>query len=332
MLKIETDKIKVMEALAMHIHELDKHKTKLSIFQRGNVEIELQVRTCRDRVLEARQLFNTIQSDLDRRKNETRAKQNEAKQLTNGKTPSDKNKFPFHEAFEKLPNTIEELDARLDDIQARLECLSHHEKVNMEQYEASLEAARQLEERINNFGTDISNLEKEMVTIHSQWFPEISRIVDLINENFGRFMESMGYAGEIELKRGDNERDYESYGIEIRVKYRQNEKIQTLDRYVQSGGERAVAIAIYSLSIQHISQVPFRCVDEINQGMDARNERKFFEMLVEETCTDGNSQYFFISPKLLPNLSYNDLMTVHVVMNGVGVESPELFTQDESDR
>lgn len=101
--------------------------------------------------------------------------------------------------------------------------------------------------------------------------------------------------------------------------------MQTLDRNVQSGGERAVAIAIYSLSLQQISHVPFRCVDEINQGMDATNERRIFEMLVEQTAQPGKSQYFFVTPKLLPQLNSNDLMTVHIVFNGRFVENPTMF-------
>lgn len=82
------------------------------------------------------------------------------------------------------------------------------------------------------------------------------------------------------------------------VQYRKNVALQPLSRNVQSGGERAVAIAVYTLSMQHITHVPFRCVDEINQGMDARNERKIFEMLVDETTKEGRSQYFFVTPKV----------------------------------
>lgn len=41
-----------------------------------------------------------------------------------------------------------------------------------------------------------------------------------------------------------------------------------------------------------------RCVDEINQGMDANNERKIFEMLVKETTQVGRAQYFFVTPKV----------------------------------
>lgn len=94
------------------------------------------------------------------------------------------------------------------------------------------------------------------------------------------------------------QRDYKSYGIEIRVKYRANEPLQPLDRFVQSGGERAVAIAVYSLSLQQLTHVPFRCVDEINQGMDKDNELKIFDMLVKHVAQEGQSQFFYVTPKV----------------------------------
>lgn len=41
--------------------------------------------------------------------------------------------------------------------------------------------------------------------------------------------------------------------------------LQDLSRHFQSGGERAVSTAIYMLSLQELTSVPFRFVDEINQ-------------------------------------------------------------------
>ena len=52
----------------------------------------------------------------------------------------------------------------------------------------------------------------------------------------------------------------------------------------QSGGERSVATALYMLALQELTTVPFRCVDEINQGMDATNERRVFQLLVCIKC------------------------------------------------
>lgn len=59
--------------------------------------------------------------------------------------------------------------------------------------------------------------------------------------------------------------------------------------------------------------------------MDPRNERKIFEMLVDQTSQQGKSQYFFITPKLLPNLRYNKLIAVHIVHNGKFISNPEMF-------
>ncbi|KAL7678284.1 hypothetical protein ACOME3_004514 [Neoechinorhynchus agilis] len=34
------------------------------------------------------------------------------------------------------------------------------------------------------------------------------------------------------------------------------------------------------MSIQAITDIPFLCIDEINQGMDPENERKIFELML----------------------------------------------------
>lgn len=172
-----------------------------------------------------------------------------------------------------------------------------------------------------------TNLEQEINSMHNKWFPKINDIVKSINGNFSQFMNSMDCAGEVELI-FSTDRDYEQYGIEIRVKYRNNEKLRALDRFVQSGGERAVAIAVYSLSLQHLSQVPFRCVDEINQGMDPNNERRVFEMLVNHVAQPGQSQFFYVTPKLQTNLPYNEYVTCITVFNGPYTNQNDFFEED----
>ena len=75
------------------------------------------------------------------------------------------------------------------------------------------------------------------------------------------------------------------------------------------------------MSLQSISSAPFRVVDEINQGMDPLNERRIHTLMVETAChtsspSDHPSQYFLITPKLLPNLDYHPKMRVLCVFNG----------------
>lgn len=92
---------------------------------------------------------------------------------------------------------------------------------------------------------------------------------------------------------------FETYGINIMVQYRQNVPLQVLNRYVQSGGERSVAIAVYALSLQTLTNCSFSCVDEVNQGMDAINESGIFNILAEEMEKPSAPQFYFLTPKVI---------------------------------
>ncbi|XP_045455215.1 structural maintenance of chromosomes protein 5-like [Melitaea cinxia] len=120
--------------------------------------------------------------------------------------------------------------------------------------------------------------------------------------------------GKVSLDKGGSEDEFDQYGIGIWVKFREQEPLMRLTRSTQSGGERALATALYLLALQRLARVPFRCVDEINQGMDEENERKMLQLLIQ--ATKENSQYFLLSPKLLPNLHYNERVKLHTIMNG----------------
>ena len=73
--------------------------------------------------------------------------------------------------------------------------------------------------------------------------------------------------------------DFRSYGVSIKVKFRDGEDWSELARGRQSGGEMSVTTAVYMLALQELTTVPFRCVDEINQGLDERNERRVWDMM-----------------------------------------------------
>ena len=70
------------------------------------------------------------------------------------------------------------------------------------------------------------------------------------------------------------------------------------------------------MSLQSLAQAPFRVVDEINQGMDPRNERMVHERMVEIACKEHTSQYFLITPKLLTGLRYDKRMKVLCIASG----------------
>lgn len=60
--------------------------------------------------------------------------------------------------------------------------------------------------------------------------------------------------------------DFESYGLLLKVQFRNDSSsLRLLDAKSQSGGERALTTALFLLSLQEVTQFPFRIVDEINQ-------------------------------------------------------------------
>lgn len=110
--------------------------------------------------------------------------------------------------------------------------------------------------------------------------------------------------------------DFDKYEVQILVKFREEEELQVLTASRQSGGERSVCTILYLIALQGVTECPFRVVDEINQGMDPNNERKVFQQLVESACKPDTPQCFLLTPKLLPELPFNEDVRVLNIFNG----------------
>ncbi|KAL0466634.1 P-loop containing nucleoside triphosphate hydrolase protein [Neurospora intermedia] len=163
----------------------------------------------------------------------------------------------------------------------------------------------------------LADVNAKIETIRSQWEPRLDELVSRINDAFSYNFEQISCAGEVGVHKDE---DFEKWAIEIKVRFRAGEALQRLDQHRQSGGERAVSTIFYLMSLQSMAQAPFRVVDEINQGMDPRNERMVHERMVEIACGERTSQYFLITPKLLSGLRYDRRMRVHTIISGEHVD------------
>ncbi|XP_061391212.1 structural maintenance of chromosomes protein 5 [Musca vetustissima] len=322
-LKLQKEKIEVLKAIQKAMESKSYSTSKFSIFRLENDEIVGVISATKEKRDTSKNRVEVISNKCNNLKRDVKQKLSETLKYTNQMEPTDR-KYPYKQFYNSLTGSLEELRDIISDLSGRLDCMDNVNGEIVREYDAKRNEVEALQKDIdaNLHGND--NYLCEIKKIYDTWYPIVNQVVTTINDHFGQFMESMGYVGEVKLVYKE-EHDFESYGIEILVQYRKNVPLQALNRHVQSGGERAVAIAVYTMSMQHITHVPFRCVDEINQGMDARNERKIFEMLVDETTKTGNAQYFFVTPKLLPKLKTNERMTVHVVFNGRMVQSQKAF-------
>ncbi|PVU98561.1 hypothetical protein BB560_005646 [Smittium megazygosporum] len=139
-------------------------------------------------------------------------------------------------------------------------------------------------------------------------------------------LDSQSVQETLDVTHAIDDEGFHDWGIEIWVSFRSGEPTVLLTEHRQSGGERAVSTALYLQAIQEAAVkfggrenargVSFRVVDEVNQGMDARNERLIHSHIVKTACKQGSPQYFLITPKLLPKLDYHDNMKIHCIFNG----------------
>ncbi|CEO99441.1 hypothetical protein PBRA_001347, partial [Plasmodiophora brassicae] len=149
--------------------------------------------------------------------------------------------------------------------------------------------------------------------LRAQWRPALVDVTKKINERYKGYFQKFDCDGQVELAEAPNEADY---GMNVLVKFREESGLQQLRQSRQSGGEKSVATMLYLLALQAVTKCPFRVVDEINQGMDPKNERNIFNQIVECSAGRGTPQIFCITPKLLPNLHFTDSITTIAVFNG----------------
>ncbi|XP_076285291.1 structural maintenance of chromosomes 5 [Lasioglossum baleicum] len=272
----------------------------------------------RDNLKVAVENVRQLSIEMQPMKNEVQKMYNDALQTTNGLSPSDAAFAPINKIFSKLPPTMEEINNELNVAQAKVFCMTNNmdgESV-LRNYDAVEKEINYLKEFIQTKTREMEIKSRQIDQLREEWLTPLSKIVDKINANFSSYFSEMGCAGEVLLAAAENAMDFDQYGLKILVKFRDTDQLQELTRHHQSGGERAVTTAIYMISLQELSRVPFRCVDEINQGMDALNERRVFNLLVKMTGKPNSSQYFLLTPKLLPDLQYSETVTVHCVFNG----------------
>ncbi|CAB3225786.1 unnamed protein product [Arctia plantaginis] len=293
----------------------DVLKLKLNLSRNSIVEQETQLRELTSDLKRVEATLQNIEALLVRAKSAAKEKLIEAKRSSDNKLPGEEG-FPYSEQFELLPNDVTALQERCYELQTSIDCMDHGDDNVIKEYEDRERDINRLQTEVETSSDRNKLLETQMENIKSRWLPPLEALLRDIDKSFGDMFAKVGCAGEIKLEKGGSEEDFDKYGILILVRFRADEQLAPLTRHAQSGGERALSTALYLLALQRQATVPFRCVDEINQGMDPINERKMFELLVKVITECDNSQYFLLTPKLLTNLEYNDKIMVHTIMNG----------------
>ncbi|XP_076928090.1 structural maintenance of chromosomes protein 5-like [Bidens hawaiensis] len=226
----------------------------------------------------------------------------------------------LEQEFLQMPSTIEELNAAIQDITSQANSILFLNHNILEEYERRQKKIEELSVKLESDEKELSARLEELSNLKGKWLPTLRNLVAQINETFSKNFQEMAVAGEVSLDERGNE--FDSYGILIKVKFRQAGELQVLSAHHQSGGERSVSTILYLVSLQDLTNCPFRVVDEINQGMDPINERKMFQQLVRAASQPNTPQCFLLTPKLLSDLEYGEACTILTVMNGPWIDQP----------
>ncbi|KAF2447229.1 structural maintenance of chromosomes protein 5 [Karstenula rhodostoma CBS 690.94] len=209
--------------------------------------------------------------------------------------------------------SMEDLDNEISAINSRLELMADGNPQAIKAYEDREREIQKVEQTLAGTAEKLERTRTRITEIREQWEPELDRIVSAISDGFAHNFNRIGCAGQVSVKKDE---DFDQWAIQIEVSFRENEPLAVLNSHRQSGGERAVSTIFYLMALQGLARSPFRVVDEINQGMDPRNERMVHERMVDIACQENTSQYFLVTPKLLNDLKFHPKMKVHCIASG----------------
>lgn len=153
------------------------------------------------------------------------------------------------------------------------------------------------------------------------WETELNLMIARVSAKFSELFSNLGCRGSVTLDKPDSVA-VGTWGVDINLAFRHEEKsLSKLTKFRQSGGERAVATAVYLLALQDMATAPFRVLDEINQGMDEKNERTTMKFFVQMACepnrvTGAAQQTFLVTPKLISELPVHRNLSVTFIYGG----------------
>ncbi|KAI9804909.1 MAG: Structural maintenance of chromosomes protein 5 [Piccolia ochrophora] len=268
-------------------------------------------RRVRDALVEKRRSVEGVVRECD----ETAAEAKRLVQQCQAIVNDDDTTEEQQQALRSIPETQtpEDLENEIEAEKARLELVHESNPNALVEYEQRQKTIDNLRDKIAIVEEQLTEVAALITETREHWEPELDRLVSKISAAFSHSFEKIGCAGQVKVHKDE---DFDQWSIEIQVKFRENENLSILDSHRQSGGERAVSTIFYLMSLQSLARAPFRVVDEINQGMDPRNERMVHERMVDIACKEHTSQYFLITPKLLEGLKYHPRMRVHCIASG----------------
>ncbi|KCZ74806.1 hypothetical protein H311_04226, partial [Anncaliia algerae PRA109] len=228
--------------------------------------------------------------------------------------------------FSELPQCLSELDDLASHCIAKLEFYDCDPQ-SAKDYKEKEKELQKIVHELNKLENKSEMIEGKTNNLKNEVINKIQSFIAPLNQKFSLLFKEFNCEGKINFEHECLEST--DWKLNILVKFRENSRLELLTSYRQSGGEKSLTTILFLLALQSVSPAPFRLVDEINQGMDKYNEKLVHNTLVS-LCKLDSSQFFIITPKIVPGLEFSENMKVHIVFSGNFEEKNSSFVNYKS--
>ena len=147
---------------------------------------------------------------------------------------------------EQLPGQKEAIDVKIAELETQAEAMDTVDPRIVREYNELKETIQELEQDIQRREVQKRDAEQQMAQVKEAWLESLNNLVSRINNRFSAHFASMGFAGQVQLHKGDFENDFENYGVDIMVKYRDREPLQKLTAHHQVLSVKALKFNVHS--------------------------------------------------------------------------------------
>jgi chromosome segregation ATPase len=186
------------------------------------IEAESELATLRERNAEVSKLLDARKAEIKQLERDVRAQKAICEKLreefAEAQASASEEEQAFLAEWCRQNNSINDLNAEIESINGRIELLHEGNPGLMQQYEKRQREIEKLEDRINNFDTELTRLNESISRIRGQWEPELEKLVSEISDAFSYNFAQIGCAGQVNITKNDE--DFSQWAIRIEVKFR----------------------------------------------------------------------------------------------------------------
>ncbi|KAL0219042.1 hypothetical protein P9112_004695 [Eukaryota sp. TZLM1-RC] len=210
----------------------------------------------------------------------------------------------------ELSDDVAEVKSLIENKDTMIQRIADVNPQELRNYDAK---RRQLEKEnleLEGLNQNLSNIHHDYTVKKGQWQNSIKDDIEKLSTTFANHFHSMDLQGAINFSC----EQVQTAALDILCAFRRDARLSPLNMTIQSGGERALSIITFLLSLQCIAKCPFRIVDEINRGLDSLNEHSVMNLVVQDSSERDHPQFIVSSPKILDKVPVADDTVITIMM------------------